>query len=101
MAPRPCIDCGTPTNTTRCEPCEGQRQSTRNQRRTHYHGDWPALSRQLRQQWVEQHGWVCPGWHREPHDATDLVVDHVTPRSRHQLTVLCRSCNSRKSATER
>lgn len=101
MAPRPCINCGTPSQTTRCQACETLRQHNRNQARPHYQGDWPTLSRQLRQQHVATHGWWCPGWHTPPHPSHDLVVDHIKPRSTEALQVLCRSCNSRKAATER
>jgi hypothetical protein len=101
MAPRPCLECHTPSLNTRCPRCEATHQQARNQRRTHYQGDWPALSRQLRTQWVQANGWVCPGWHMAPHPSTDLVVDHVNQRSRTHLAILCRTCNSRKSATER
>lgn len=99
--PRTCLDCGTPTANSRCARCQAGRDHTRNQTRTHYQGDWPRLSKQLRAEWVAQHGWVCPGWETHAHPATDLVVDHITARSRQALQVLCRSCNSRKSATER
>jgi 5-methylcytosine-specific restriction protein A len=102
MPPRPCLDCGQLTaKGSRCKPCEAQRQHTRNTTRTHYQGDWSTTSQRIRTQWVTTHGWVCPGWHRPTHPSHDLVVDHVTARSRHALAVLCRSCNSRKSATER
>ncbi|WP_285636856.1 HNH endonuclease [Actinoallomurus iriomotensis] len=52
---------------------------------------------------VEQYGWVCPGWRRDPHPATDLTADHVNPRAAGgridgQLRVLCRSCNSSRQA---
>jgi 5-methylcytosine-specific restriction protein A len=97
MAPRPCLNCGTLTsNRTRCATCESEHQSARNQRRVHYHGDWQRTSKQARDAWVNEHGWVCPGYGRQAHPATDLTVDHVTPRDDTTLTVLCRSCNSRK-----
>lgn len=52
---------------------------------------------------VKQHGWVCPGYGREPHPAYDLTADHIKPRAAGgsewgKLAVLCRSCNSRKGA---
>ena len=54
---------------------------------------------------VAEHGHVCPGWGRPPHDALDLTADHVTARSNPagpgetgDLAVLCRSCNARKGA---
>lgn len=101
MPLRPCLDCGTPASSTRCTRCEARKQQARNAQRTHYHGDWAALSRRTRDQWVATHGWVCPGWQSPPHPARDLVVDHVQQRSRQALAVLCRSCNSRKSVNER
>src|SRR5262249_40251900 len=43
---------------------------------------------------------MCPGWQRGPHAATDLVVDHVSPRTlAGGVQVLCRACNSRKGAS--
>jgi hypothetical protein len=64
------------------------------------------LHRALREAHVLNEGLVCPGWRREPHAVAsieDLVVDHVTPRSKGGATgprrVLCRSCNAAKRAT--
>lgn len=102
MPPRPCLECGTPSNGTRCPSCEARKQQTRNQARPHLQGDWPALSRQLRAEHVAQHGWTCPGWHTPPHPSTDLTVDHILARTNTEgYRVLCRSCNARKSITER
>jgi len=43
---------------------------------------------------------MCPGWQRGPHAATDLVVDHVWPRTlAGGVQVLWRACNSRKGAS--
>ena len=65
-----------------------------------------AYLQQLRQEQDEidqllAYGHYCPGWHTPPHPATDLCTDHVIAKSRQALTVLCRSCNSRKSVQER
>jgi hypothetical protein len=53
--------------------------------------------------WVAVNGWVCPGWHRDPHESHDLTADHVTPVAwgggDGPLTCLCRSCNSRRGAS--
>lgn len=51
----------------------------------------------------EAYGDVCPGWHRQMHEAGDLTADHVVPVAAGghpygALEVLCRSCNSRKGA---
>ena len=52
--------------------------------------------------WVAQHGWICPGYHRLPHPSKKLTADHVIPRvvvgEAGPLSVLCRSCNSKKRA---
>jgi hypothetical protein len=53
--------------------------------------------------WIAQHGWVCPGWERDSHPATDLSADHDTPIALGgpqggPLSVLCKSCNSARGA---
>lgn len=102
MPPRPCLTCGKPTNNTRCPTCQQPRDRARNQSRTHLTGNWPTLSRTIRQAHVEQHGWTCPGWQVPAHPSTDLTVDHIQQRSgEHGYQVLCRSCNARKSVNER
>lgn len=96
---RPCLTCGTPANGTRCPTHEQQHQASRNQRRTWYHGDWTRRSREARAEHLANHGPVCPGYQRPPHPVRpdQLTLDHVDPRqSSAGLTVLCRSCNSRK-----
>lgn len=97
---RPCLTQGCDQFATTgpyCTRCTAQRQANRNRRRTHLTGDWPALSRSIRDAWVEANGWVCPGWQRDPHPSTDLTVDHITPGTRDDgLMVLCRPCNAAK-----
>lgn len=67
------------------------------------HNNWRERQRRAAhvQAWIEEYGYLCPGYLRLPHQATDLCADHVHPvgagGSEHgPLTVLCRSCNSRK-----
>ena len=54
--------------------------------------------------WVEEHGWLCPGWGRKPHPSKDLTLDHLVARAAGGATtpqnagVLCRTCNGRKGA---
>lgn len=50
MSNRPCLQCGTPTQRTRCPACEAQRQSQRNASRTYYRGDYQARAKQVRDQ---------------------------------------------------
>jgi hypothetical protein len=57
-----------------------------------YGSEWQREARATLRAWVAEHGHVCPGWGRRPHESADLVVDH-------QVGPLCRSCNSRKAAT--
>lgn len=50
--------------------------------------------------WIQEHGWICPGWQCDPHPSQDLTAAHsvaVALGGVHSpLTVLCRSCNSRQ-----
>lgn len=87
MAPRPCLDCGKLAPTSPCPTCTRQRDTKRNARRTWYHGDWQRESKQARDEWVAEHGWVCPGMGRPAHLATSLQLDHSTGK------VLCGPCN--------
>ncbi len=55
----------------------------------------------LRAAWVQDHGLVCPGWHRAQHTVNnirDLTGDHILPQNHGgrygALRVLCLSCNS-------
>ena len=64
--------------------------------------------RKYRKDIVERHiatyGYICSGWKRPPHFATDLTADHPLPTSKggneyQELVVYCRSCNSSKQST--
>lgn len=55
--------------------------------------------------WLTQHGPICPGWHRPPHqvDPTYLTADHphavaAGGAEEQALSVLCRGCNSSKGS---
>lgn len=54
--------------------------------------------------WVAEHGWLCPGWNREPHESHDMTAAHVTAAkdggADGELSVLCRSCNSREARAD-
>jgi len=106
----PCIDCGAPTDRTRCRRC--QRTYVNTVRGTPamrgYDEAWRALSRAVLREWRAQHGDWCPGWQCPPHASSDLTVDHVTPihvagmsvPTKEGCSVLCRRCNSRKGARQ-
>lgn len=86
--PRPCLDCGQLTSArSRCTRCQQAWDRNRNHQRPWYHGDWQTRSRQARDAWVNQHGWVCPGHQRPAHPANRLELDHTTGQ------VLCHACN--------
>jgi 5-methylcytosine-specific restriction endonuclease McrA len=68
-------------------------------------------SRRMRRQVVvdhiKRHGYVCPGWRRQPHPAGRFAADHIVPLiagggdTLANLRALCTSCNSRKSLHDR
>lgn len=92
MAKRPCLTCGVPTTGTRCPTHKAELKAVRN-------AHAPA-ARHLVAEWIEQHGYWCPGWRRPPHSSTDLTADHAIPlaagSNEPPTGVLCRSCNSSK-----
>lgn len=110
MKVRVCLGCGVPTmNGSRCMDCAkgrgafaGFRQSPR--QRSYDSAAWRTLSRRVREEWVAEHGWWCPGWRVSWHPSRDLTVDHIvalieggSPLDRDNLRVLCRSCHGRVS----
>lgn len=86
------------------------RQSRCQKHRTYsptYHArDWAEQKRRKAavDAHVETHGYWCPGWGVPAHASDDLTADHVTAvangGARGPLQALCRSCNSRKAASE-
>lgn len=94
MALKPCLDCGTLSQGSRCPDHARARDRIRVARRGRiYKGDWQARARQQ----VSDEPWCA--WCGA---STDLVADHVVagdPASPTQT--LCRSCNSIKANRER
>jgi 5-methylcytosine-specific restriction protein A len=98
---RLCLDCGTPCTTTRCPDCT-QPRTPRPTSATRTHSERQRRAATVRAWRATQGDW-CPGWQREPHQATDLTADHITPIAQGgeqdgELQVLCRPCNSTKAA---
>ena len=96
---RRCLDCGQLGQASRCEACRTKKARTyaASPQRRQYHAErydyqWRKQSKAIREAWVKEYGWLCPGWRRTPHHSTDLVVDH-------DRGVLCRSCNAVKANT--
>jgi hypothetical protein len=88
MTPRyPCIQCGAISGGTRCPTHQREYSRQRSAQRTQYHGGWEGRSKRARQQWVAEHGWVCPGWGVPAHPDTRLELDHTSG------LVLCNVCN--------
>lgn len=67
------------------------------------HNDWGERQRRAAtvRAWIEEYGYWCPGYQVPAHAADVLTADHIVavgaggPEDG-PLTVLCRSCNSRK-----
>ncbi len=99
---RPCLTCGTLSRQARCPGHTRQVTAAKRARRP-----YPQAERTRRaavvSAWRATIGDWCPGWQVAPHHATDLTADHPIAvaaggREDAPLTVLCRSCNSRKGA---
>lgn len=97
MPSRPCVQClsqlarpGRP----RCDDCERGHQRHRNATRPQYRGTWPTEAKRQIAAYRAQHGDVCPGWQREPHD-----IDPADWTCDHDQGPLCRSCNGSKGGS--
>lgn len=104
MTARPCIDCGTPTATTRCEDCQRQRWTQTNQRRgtfrqRGYGTTWDKLSRRARR--LQPFCTDCE-------TTQDLQLDHLPEAWRRKaegkpirladVAVVCGPCNRKRGA---
>lgn len=96
----PCLDCGLPSEGSRCPGHERAHRALRGRA-------WRTMAKAAIAAHVAEHGYVCPGWQREPHPSTDLTADHGIPLAvggdplPAQVTILCRGCNGRKGTTLR
>ena len=95
MIARPCLDCGTPTDATRCPSCAQDRpheraRGTRTQRG--YDNRWGRLSRRARR---------LQPWCIDCGTTSDLTTDHLRwpARTLDDVEVVCRPCNSRRGPT--
>jgi hypothetical protein len=106
MPLRPCIDCGTISQGSRC--AEHQRVKDRatlrgkRQRRPHASKAEERRRAAVVAAYRRTHGDWCPGWQRDPHPSSDLTADHVVGvgaggAEGGELAVLCRVCNGAKA----
>src|SRR5262249_47217281 len=100
-----CLDCyAVTTNRTRCVACAAKKKGVAAGLRpaprqpAYAQSRWRTLSKRIRDEWVAEHGWVCPGWRRPAHPSRDLTVDHVVQLidggaafDRSNLRVVCRA----------
>ena len=109
-APKICAEHGCPFIAVRLNRCQVHAaEHDRRQKRTtptkiagRRHAERQRRAATVRA-WRNRHGDWCPGYGRDPHQATDLTAEHgdALADGGHQdqdLTVLCRSCNSRHGA---
>jgi 5-methylcytosine-specific restriction enzyme A len=97
---RPCLDCGTPSDASRCEEHQrdARRVYERGRKRPSRSKRWEKLSRSLR---------ARSGFCEFCGTTSDLSVDHVQPVSLGgsmyggPFRVLCKSCNAKAYATQR
>jgi 5-methylcytosine-specific restriction enzyme A len=70
---------------------------------------WQKLRKRILEEHLARFGLACPGWHRSQHfvnSTRELQLDHIVARVEGgtddpvNLQILCRSCNSAKSARE-
>ena len=105
MALRLCLVCGTPANGSRC-PVHKLRSDSRT--KVPYGREHKAITARTIAAWVQQNGWVCPGfrrgWHPVPVGGLEgehIISRHLRPdlaNDPSNYSVLCRRCNARKGA---
>jgi 5-methylcytosine-specific restriction protein A len=104
---KPCLDCGKLSAGVRCPPCSSRRGAAQTRAKREVR-PYTYAERERRAQvvraWVQTHGYMCPGYQVPPHPSMDLTADHphavaAGGAEDQPLTVLCRSCNSRKVST--
>jgi 5-methylcytosine-specific restriction endonuclease McrA len=96
VLPRPCLDCGKLTGSTRCLECHRKVEAARSRAREprpHYGGDYPKRAKEVR----EGAGpcWWCGDGDKfgDPWQA-----DHLVPRDPSSLLLkIHRSCNIRRA----
>lgn len=110
MPTRPCLDCGTPTNTSRCPPCRRRHDRTRRPPPTArgYHDTQYLTNRATAIAEANGHCQRCCEPFTPDNPATAHHIDSNQARadrglppdhSRPNLTAVCRDCNSELGPT--
>ena len=104
MPKMPCLDCGVPTDRSRCERCLAivkMMQPPRTRASSNDRG-YNYAWKKIRIQILERDRWQCHYCGKQL-SGTDATVDHINPVSKFGanndpdgLVAACRSCNSRK-----
>lgn len=105
MPLHPCLDCGALSSGPRCPGHTRAKNYTTLQakrERRPYTAEERRRRAQAVSDWITIYGYICPGWHIPAHPSSDLTAEHpyavaLGGDEDQPLTVLCRSCNSRKS----
>jgi 5-methylcytosine-specific restriction enzyme A len=103
MALKPCLTCGTPSDSSRCPK---HRTRAPSKPGSTYNRQHKRLKDMAVTRHVLQYGWICPGYECDPHPVPPggLVGDHHLPHSKYpelayepsNYRALCSVCNSRK-----
>lgn len=104
MPLRPCLDCSRLSSRSRCPACERAKGRAKRVQRPYPHAERVRRAATV-QAWRDVNGELCPGWQVPPHPTypgNPLTADHpvefaLSNDEAQSLSVLCRSCNSRKS----
>jgi len=93
MIPKPCLTCGTPTtNGQRCPDCQHEHNTTRNNKRTHYKGNYRQRAQQVRNTATNCH--ICG---EGPRYLDPFQADHLIPGDPNSpLAPAHRTCNARR-----
>lgn len=108
---KPCLDCGTLTNGTRCPPHQRDRDRirdrARNQIKTRRRANRPGNNAAARLRYaLNKHSTaICQHCH-ETHTPQHLEIDHILPLgdggtdTEDNLQILCKPCHRTKTITE-
>lgn len=97
---KPCLDCGTLSQRTRCPKCSAAQLQAKRVCRPYTYTERKRRAAAVAAHRAAHGDW-CPGWGRPAHASSDLTADHTLAvaaggREDGPLSVLCRVCNGAK-----